>query len=305
MTRIPTYNSPISFESEPFEAIAGGRIARQSSLSQVSYPPSRGSSGFDMEPTSGLLVIYGDGTVPSISEVSFVDVESFCDALTHRTSQALENLNILIPTYVISEIVNNFIFANFQDAIISISNGGQTISFSDHGPGIQDVGQSMRVGFSSATAFHRRYIRGAGAGFEVVSMFLRDCGGSLFVEDNIGGGTVVTLQLASMPGPPHTSPRGKDVYHALPNEFSEVDPARAATIFLNQRQREVLDVASRYSEVGPQLVSDILGIALSTAYRDLTMLENHSFISIKPNGKRVITEAGLSITTKKDPVYDY
>lgn len=306
MTRNPTYNSQISFEPEPFETISGGRFPRQTLILDGSSPLPNMPAGFSAESTSALLVVYGADPIPTISEVTFVDVETFCDTLIHRTSQALTDLGTPVPSYVIAELINNFIFANFQDVVISISDGGHTISFSDHGPGLTNIEQSLRVGFSSATAFHKRYIRGAGAGFEVVRMHLRDYGGTLSVEENLGGGAVVTLcyPFAAEKTLPLPLVRGQ----RSPSNIED-SPTTAQTtavgIFLNERQWEVLNLSSRYPEIGPQLVSDILGIALSTAYRDLTLLENHGLLLTKPNGKRAITKIGQSINITKEPLYDY
>lgn len=301
MTRNPTYNTALTYDAESLESAPGVRRAHHGSV----FGGQQVTPAFNIESTKALVVIYKNNSAPKVSEIAFIDVESFCDTLVLRTAEALQEFKSPIPNYVISEIIHNFIFANFQDIVISVFNEGRSISFSDRGPGINDIAQSVRVGFSSATAFHKRHIRGAGAGFEVVHTYMRDSGGTLSIENNIDGGTVITLELPHADSETEPTPKKTSVWSAEGNlNPSDSDSQNIPTLFLNERQQEVLEVSSRYSEIGPQLISDILGIALSTAYRDLTLLESLGLLSTKPNGKRVITEVGLASISKKETQYD-
>nr|WP_239471502.1 ATP-binding protein [Olsenella profusa] len=94
---------------------------------------------------------------------------------------------------VIREIVENFIHAYFQAPTITILDGGNTIRFSDQGPGIASKDLALEYGTSSATEEMKHYIRGVGSGLPYVQQYMTDKGGSLEIEDNIAGGTVVTI----------------------------------------------------------------------------------------------------------------
>ena len=96
---------------------------------------------------------------------------------------------------VIREIVENFIHAYFQSPTITILDGGNTIRFSDQGPGIQEKDLALEYGTSSATEEMRQYIRGVGSGLPYAQQYMEDKGGSLTIEDNIAGGTVVTISV--------------------------------------------------------------------------------------------------------------
>jgi len=60
---------------------------------------------------------------------------------------------------------------------------------------------------------------------------------------------------------------------------------------LSERQREVLVVVSDYRMVGPSRISDLLGISLATAHRDLELLERRGLVA-SAAGKRTITTDG-------------
>ena len=94
---------------------------------------------------------------------------------------------------VIREIVENFIHAYFKAPTITILDGGNTIRFSDQGPGIKQKDLALEYGTSSATEEMKHYIRGVGSGLPYAQQYMVDKGGSLDIEDNLGGGTVVTI----------------------------------------------------------------------------------------------------------------
>lgn len=87
--------------------------------------------------------------------------------------------------------------AYFIEPTISILDGGNTIRFSDQGPGIREKGRALEYGTTSATEEMKQYIRGVGSGLPYAQQYMEDHGGTLTIEDNIHSGTIVTISLPS------------------------------------------------------------------------------------------------------------
>ena len=85
--------------------------------------------------------------------------------------------------------------AYFIEPTISILDGGNTIRFSDQGPGISEKSRALEYGTTSATEEMKRYIRGVGSGLPYAQQYMEDHGGTLTIEDNIHSGTIVTISL--------------------------------------------------------------------------------------------------------------
>ena len=83
-----------------------------------------------------------------------------------------------------------------------LADGGNTIRFSDQGPGIKQKDLALEYGTSSATEEMKHYIRGVGSGLPYAQQYMVDKGGSLDIEDNLGGGTVVTISTHPREEPP-------------------------------------------------------------------------------------------------------
>ena len=140
------------------------------------------------------VAVYDDtSAAPRVVVIEPQDVRSYLEEITATVTRLAREQGGTIPFMVIREIVENFIHAYFQAPTISILDNGNTIRFSDQGPGIREKGLALEFGTSSATEEMKRYIRGVGSGLPYVQQYMEDKGGSLEVEDNIAGGTVVTL----------------------------------------------------------------------------------------------------------------
>ena len=140
------------------------------------------------------IAVYDDaGAAPRVVVIEPGEVRSYLEEITSTVSRLSKEQGGTIPFMVIREIVENFIHAYFQAPTITILDGGNTIRFSDQGPGIKEKRLALEFGTSSATEEMKRYIRGVGSGLPYVQQYMTDKGGSLEVEDNISGGTVVTI----------------------------------------------------------------------------------------------------------------
>ena len=144
------------------------------------------------------IAIYDDAAAaPRVVEVEPQEVRPYLEEITATVSRLAREQGGTIPFMVIREIVENFIHAYFQAPTITILDNGDTIRFSDQGPGIREKPLALEYGTSSATEEMKRYIRGVGSGLPYVQQYMTDKGGSLEVEDNISGGTVVTISTRS------------------------------------------------------------------------------------------------------------
>lgn len=140
------------------------------------------------------IAVYDDASAaPRVVVIEPGEVRSYLEEITATVSRLSKEQGGQIPFMVIREIVENLIHAYFQAPTISILDGGNTIRFSDRGPGIKEKARALEYGTSSATEEMKRYIRGVGSGLPYVQQYMSEKGGSLEVEDNIDGGTVVTI----------------------------------------------------------------------------------------------------------------
>ncbi|MDI6871666.1 MAG: ATP-binding protein [Bacillota bacterium] len=130
--------------------------------------------------------------VPQVVALAADDCLSLIDDVCKKTLHASQERGGVIPLLALREIIENLLHASFRDVVVSVLPDGSVI-VSDHGPGIPDKESALRPGFTTASRVLRRYIRGVGSGLTVAQESLRAIGGSLRLEDNLGGGTVVSL----------------------------------------------------------------------------------------------------------------
>jgi DeoR/GlpR family transcriptional regulator of sugar metabolism len=64
---------------------------------------------------------------------------------------------------------------------------------------------------------------------------------------------------------------------------------------ISERQQQALITVLECGEVGPSTVADRLEISVSTAYRDLSVLEEHGLVLTEESGKRVISPLGQDL----------
>jgi RNA polymerase sigma factor (sigma-70 family) len=64
---------------------------------------------------------------------------------------------------------------------------------------------------------------------------------------------------------------------------------------ISERQQKVLITVLECGEVGPSTVADRLEISVSTAYRDLSVLEEHGLVQADESGKRLVSPLGRDL----------
>jgi anti-sigma regulatory factor (Ser/Thr protein kinase)/predicted transcriptional regulator len=207
------------------------------------------------------------------------------DVLSENTYNFAQQKGGAVPYTTIREVVENLIHANFQDVVINIYDKGTVIRISDQGPGIPDKTRVFEPGFTTARGEMKKYIRGVGSGLPIVKETMAFSGGQVTIEDNLQSGTVVTLALP------------KEMKKRADNDNMERKAAskgeRVSLAPLTRRQNMVLSLVTELEEVGPTRISEELDMSLTTAYRELTFLEQAGFITLGNQGKRRVSNKGL------------
>lgn len=146
--------------------------------------------------TVGHIAIYDDmRSEPRVIEIQPAETAAYIEALATGVYTHAREAGGSIPYTVIREVSENFIHAQFKEALVTILDGGNTIRFADHGPGIPSKEKAQMPGFSSAVEPMRDYIRGVGSGLPRVREYLELSNGTISIEDNLGTGAVVTISL--------------------------------------------------------------------------------------------------------------
>jgi hypothetical protein len=259
-----------------------------------------------IKPTRARVAVYdSSAAAPRVEEVSSRDVDEYIERLTSRVYDLARTMGGTIPYTVVREVAENFIHADFAEPVVSILDAGRTIRFADQGPGIPHKDRAMLPGFTTASGRMKNHIRGVGSGLPIVVDYLSVSGGTIEIEDNLGSGSVVTLRTA-VPSTPE--PVAVYMEPSCPSSagFSSVGSVSADESFtfeeappvlagprLSNRQKQVLALILESGSAGPSIVSQELGVGLSTAYRDLASLEDFSLIEAD-GGKRRLTPEGMS-----------
>ncbi|MEC4175173.1 ATP-binding protein [Adlercreutzia sp. R21] len=146
--------------------------------------------------TVGHIAIYDDmRSEPRVIDIQPAETAAYIEALATGVYEQARGAGGSIPYTVIREVSENFIHAQFKEALVTILDHGNTIRFADHGPGIPSKEKAQMPGFSSAVEPMRNYIRGVGSGLPRVREYLELSNGTITIEDNLGTGAVVTISL--------------------------------------------------------------------------------------------------------------
>jgi len=233
------------------------------------------------------IAVYPGGGEPEITEVSAASPRSATQKFTRFVSERVGEAGGSVPEASVREVMENLIHAGYRGVVISVLDGGNVVRVSDKGPGVENKIGAMEFGFSGATPEALGEIRGVGAGLGIARSAAEGVGGKVTIEDNIGGGTVVTI---SVPG------------EGVEREEPAAGPAPQRRYLdgvprmnISERQQKVLITVLECGEVGPSTVADRLEISVSTAYRDLSVLEEHGLVMADESGKRLISPLGRDL----------
>src|ERR671910_3331049 len=142
------------------------------------------------------IAVYSGGSTPEITEVSASDPASATRKFTRFVTEKAREAGGGVPEEAIREVVENLIHAGYRGVVISVLEEGNVVRVSDKGPGVENKSRAMEFGFSGATPETLGEIRGVGAGLGIARAAAEKVGGTVTIEDNIGGGTVATVSVA-------------------------------------------------------------------------------------------------------------
>jgi anti-sigma regulatory factor (Ser/Thr protein kinase) len=212
------------------------------------------------------LAVYHEPTEPpTVAEIAGDDPGTLIERLFEAVARWAR-----LPIVAIREIIENLVHADFRDALVSVLANGHVVRVSDSGPGIDDPGQAMQPGFTTAGADERSIIRGVGCGLPLAASVMDAEGGTIEFARNLAGGTVVTL--------------------TTPNQTIEDDSASAAMPAEDDRL-----VMALLLEMGPSLPEHVaaeLSWTVGRCGRELVVLESRGLVSRDSDGRRSLTPNG-------------
>jgi DNA-binding transcriptional ArsR family regulator len=229
------------------------------------------------------IAVYPRSGEPEVTEVAAASPGSATAKFTRLVMDEVRAVGGKVPEESVREVIENLVHADYRGVVISVLDGGNVVRVSDKGPGVQHKGRAMEFGFSGATPEALRDIRGVGAGLGIAKAEAEKVGGTVTIEDNIGGGTVATISVTG----DADSRKERE-----PSQPTRRYPDGVPRMNISERQQKVLITVLECGEVGPSTVAEQLEISVSTAYRDLSVLEEHGLVITDESGKRVISPLG-------------
>ena len=202
--------------------------------------------------TARLAVFSSLGVPPEVEQLEASDPSSFSRLVSERVLRTVCAKGGDMALVAIVEIVDNLLHASYKDVSVTIPADASSVMISDHGPGISDKVACMALGYTSADAYARHYLRGVGAGFAVAEGALRANGGSLQIADNLGGGLVVTL--------------------SSPHSHAPLTPAANSARSMDDDSKRVLLLLAEIGQASPTTLADELRCELDAVMNALTAL---------------------------------
>src|SRR5918993_1578008 len=141
------------------------------------------------------VAVYPKSGEPEVSEVSAASSSAASEKFSRLIMEKVRDSGGRVPEEALRELIENLVHAEFKGVVVSVLEDGNVVRISDKGPGIEHKGRAFEFGFSGATPEAARDIRGVGAGLGIARAAAEKAGGTVSVEDNIGGGTVATVSV--------------------------------------------------------------------------------------------------------------
>ena len=234
------------------------------------------------------VALYPTGGEPEVTEVAAANPRAATPKFTRFVMNKVEEAGGKVPEDAIREVVENLIHAGYRGVVISVLDDGNVVRVSDKGPGVENKDRAMEFGFSGAAPEALGEIRGVGAGLGIARAAAEKAGGTVTIEDNLGGGTVTTISVSG------ERPAGREA-EPPPRQPPRRYPDAVPRMNISERQQKVLLTVLECGEVGPSTVADRLEISVSTAYRDLSVLEEHGLVIADDSGKRLVSPLGRDL----------
>ena len=235
------------------------------------------------------VAVYPADSDPEVTEVSAASPKAAGTKFSRLVSKMVQEMGGGVPQEAVREVMENLVHARYQSVVVSILDGGNTVRVSDRGPGIQHKDRAMEFGFSGIAPEATSIIRGVGAGLGMARAAADKLGGAVTLEDNIGGGTVATIAVPA--GGEASNDKSPAKTAPTPRRYPDGVPR----MNISERQQKALITVLELGEVGPSTVAESLEISVSTAYRDLSVLEEHGLVVCEESGKRLISPLGRDL----------
>lgn len=225
------------------------------------------------------VAVYDDPLIaPRIITIEPTTTTEFIQNLAVCIDEQARRLGGKISYTVILEVTENFIHAQFREIVVSIMDEGNTIRFTDQGPGIADIDKAVRPGFTSAIEPMKRYIRGVGSGLPIVHDWVELKNGRITIDSNIGSGAAVTISLVEEPPEPADAGQAADVARSL-----------------NEKERLVLAQFALHPVMGVSEIGKLTGLGPSSVSYQLKKLESAELLVANAERKREVTAFGKEV----------
>lgn len=217
------------------------------------------------------------------------DIRIYIEQTTSKLLKTINRYNIICSKIILRECLSNFYHALYHTAAVIINIDEYSITFIDNGKGIANPEKAFTIGYSTTQMDDRKNIRGLGLGFSIIKKECKKQNISFKLDSSANQGTKILLTFNK-----------KNLNKPTNKVISSRPTAKSSDIIdiphycLLKRQREVLALINSADMVGPSKVSKLLGIPLSTAYRDLCLLEKYGLV-FTLNKKRTITTRGAEL----------
>lgn len=242
------------------------------------------------------MAIYVDGEPGArIEEVEGTSPREFIHRLSTRAGQLIRDQDSTLPQAALTALLENLVHAGFRSVTVSILDGGHLVRIADHGPGIPDKRLAQTAGYSSATEADRCVIAGVGAGLPTARALIEAAGGRLELDDNLGGGTVVSVSL----------PRLREGARRDREEPAREEPVSAgvrvaaAPIPLARSEvsdggKRILLLVAELGGAGLPTICDELRVARPAAELELERLRRLGLVDPHGGDQMTLTPAGLA-----------
>lgn len=278
----------------------GGDIEKMESFDN--YEDNYKSDDYRFVSSPARVAIYDNLlSAPHIVDIEPAPTRSFINNLATCVYNNSHNLGGEIPYSIILQVSENFIHAGFCEMIVSILDEGNTIKFSDQGPGIDDKNKAQQPGYSSATLGMKEIINGVGSGLPIVREYMETKNGIINIEDNIGTGSVITISLAKHPVQPLNDIKRNDTHSVFIEKNPQMDNFNkhpADIINLTPKAHSILQLFVYERVWGVKDIANELSMPLSSTHSELKKLEESGIIT-KLGTKRTLTDFGIEIVKDK------
>lgn len=242
--------------------------------------------------TPARIAVYDDlKAPPKIIDIKPDITNNFIEHLTSTIYDEATNKGGSIPYTVIREISENFIHAKFNEIVVSILDNGNTIRFTDQGPGFSNIENAKLPGFTSATESMKPYIRGVGSGLPTVIDYLNYSEGNIKIENNLSEGSVVTISMLE-------NLKSSTAFSEFDKKQSDIQYTEKMTRLsptLTTREKSVLKLFLNEGPLRVTQIHQLTNIPLASVHKILQNLEESGLVQKIPNKQRILSDLGFSV----------